>query len=135
MGSSKDNDHIVEFEDEDVKAISISNSTPTLCPKRAIQFFNSLPKVVTFGSMARTGLNLIGRLFMDNMPIPLLQRIVNNLWRCSAPVAVLEADLGLLQFLFKDESDRDSPSVSTIDNQGPRPHAYGMGAGNGRTVS
>ncbi|CAI0395062.1 unnamed protein product, partial [Linum tenue] len=58
MGSSRDNDQIVEFEDDDVEE-----------------------------SMARTRLSLIGRLFMDNMPTPLLQRIVNNLWRCSAPVA------------------------------------------------
>ncbi|CAL1408236.1 unnamed protein product [Linum trigynum] len=78
MGSSKDNDQIVEFEDEDVEE-----------------------------SMARSRLSLIGRLFMENMPIPLLQRIVNNLWRCNSPVVVLEADMGLLQFLFADESDRE----------------------------
>ncbi|CAL1379681.1 unnamed protein product [Linum trigynum] len=76
MGSSRDNDQIVEFEDDEVEE-----------------------------SMARTRLSLIGRLFMDNMPTPLLQRIVNNLWRCSALVAVLEADMGLFQFLFKDKND------------------------------
>ncbi|CAL1354318.1 unnamed protein product [Linum trigynum] len=78
MGSSKDNDQVLVFDDEDVEE-----------------------------SMACTRLSLIGRLFMDNMPVALLQRIVNNLWRCRSPVAVLEADMGLLQFLFNDEAYRD----------------------------
>ncbi|CAI0461747.1 unnamed protein product, partial [Linum tenue] len=37
----------------------------------------------------------------------IFQRIVNGLWRCQAPVHVLEDDRGLLQFLFFDAGDRE----------------------------
>ncbi|CAI0444078.1 unnamed protein product [Linum tenue] len=59
-------------------------------------------------SMRRAKLSLIGRLFMENPPsLKTIQKIVQGEWGCSGNVTVIEAELGVLQFLFDDERDKD----------------------------
>ncbi|CAL1370021.1 unnamed protein product [Linum trigynum] len=79
LGEPMDADQIVEFELDDVE-----------------------------NNMRRAKLSLIGRLFMDNPPsLKTIQKIVQGEWGCSSNVTVIEAELGLLQFLFNDERDKD----------------------------
>ncbi|CAL1406434.1 unnamed protein product [Linum trigynum] len=59
-------------------------------------------------SLERVRLSLLGRFFSEATPNRVVfQRIINGLWRCQAPVTVLEADRGLLQFLFSDAGDKE----------------------------
>ncbi|CAL1384150.1 unnamed protein product [Linum trigynum] len=59
-------------------------------------------------SMQRAKLSWVGRLFMDNPPsLKTIQKIVYGEWGCSGKVTVMEVELGLLQFLFEDERDKD----------------------------
>ncbi|CAL1372282.1 unnamed protein product [Linum trigynum] len=72
-------DQIVEFQTEDVAA-----------------------------SMQRAKQSLLGRLFLDNRPsLSVIQKIVKGAWNCSKKITVLEAEYGLLQFMFDDASEME----------------------------
>ncbi|CAL1368301.1 unnamed protein product [Linum trigynum] len=51
-------------------------------------------------------LSLLGRLFIENPPsLAVIHKIVTGAWNCK--VQVMEAEMGLLQFFFYNEADRD----------------------------
>ncbi|CAL1405997.1 unnamed protein product [Linum trigynum] len=53
-------------------------------------------------------MSLMGRLFIENRPsLLVIQKIVTNAWERRKKVQVLEAEMGLLQFLFDDAEDME----------------------------
>ncbi|CAL1383219.1 unnamed protein product [Linum trigynum] len=59
-------------------------------------------------SMQRAKMSLLGRLFIENRPsLAVIHKIVTGAWECRKKVQVMEAEMGLLQFLFDDTEDME----------------------------
>ncbi|CAI0558552.1 unnamed protein product [Linum tenue] len=75
-----------------------------ICQDQIVEFFTE--DVVV--SMQRAKMSLLGRLFIENRPsLSVIHKIVTSAWECRKKVQVMEAEMGLLQFLFDDTEDME----------------------------
>ncbi|CAL1353321.1 unnamed protein product [Linum trigynum] len=75
-----------------------------ICQDQVVEFSTEDVAV----SMQRAKMSLLGRLFIENRPsLSVIHKIVTNAWECRKKVQVLEAEMGLLQFLFDDAEDME----------------------------
>ncbi|CAL1354184.1 unnamed protein product [Linum trigynum] len=76
----------------------------SICQDQIVEFSTKDVAV----SMQRAKMSLLGRLFIENRPsLSIIHKIVTNAWECRKKVQVLEAEMGLLQFLFDDAEDME----------------------------
>ncbi|CAL1389650.1 unnamed protein product [Linum trigynum] len=76
----------------------------SICQDQIVEFSTEDVAV----SMQRAKMSLLGRLFIENRPsLSVIHKIVTNAWECRKKVQVLEAEMGLLQFLFDDAEDME----------------------------